>query len=944
MGGVVRSVMIRMGMDVSGVAAGATVAKREIAGVATTAQRAQRSFDFDRANTMVGRTARNVAIGGAAILGVMEVANYRFDKSMSRVDAATHASTAEMGKFRKAAIQAGADTSFSASEAADGITELAKAGVTARDILGGGLKGALGLAAAGELGVGESAEYMATALTQFHLPGTQAAHVADLLAAGAGKAQGEVSDMALALSYAGVPAAQLGVSIEETAGSIALLARNGIIGDRAGTSLRGILSSLTSPSQIAAKTMRQLGIEVFDASGNFKGMDGLAQELHTSLSGLTQAERANALGKIFGNQQLGAANVLYQAGAKGVREWTRNVNDAGYAQDTARRKLNNLAGDIEYLKGDLDSLFLQRGAGAQQGLRDLVQGVDHLVVKFSKLPDHVQSGVVKMIAFGTAASAALFVVSKIVGAARNVGSLFRAGRGLTAAAGIASASRVQPVFVTNWQGMAAAGAAGSSGAGVAGGAAAGAAVGRAGAARMILGRVAITAASVVLAGQVAKGILGGLEGLLPQNKPDSGLFKDFAQSGGSGIMGQIKSRNSLDRSLEHVLALKGGGGLQGFGIKSNANLGKLFGMGDIFDDDVKRVKDLDTAMANLKVPSDRLGAFRFAMHESGLSAEELRKVLPKTAAAMDGVTNKTRQGSSAFRAANGILNSTVRQQQRYNAVLKTVPKHIRSYVSTPGAVHSLGEMRRLTSQYKLTPRQVRTIMRLQGFSETQIKIFQNRRAYQSLPKQVRTALRADTVKSMADVRALQRRYYLTPKQLRTLVQLAGVPSARAALQSYYGMTTRIPRSITTTLFVQRRGGFGTAGGVHLRASGGPVEAELGQSRGPKDDSILAALSHREWVQPVASRDYYGDDFMEAVRTRRYPRALARGFGEGGSPSGPVFTRAPAYNVAGAQSLAGLRITGTLHSEWGPVQVEGMIDDAIGGADDMAGMRRRAGAG
>jgi TP901 family phage tail tape measure protein len=176
----------------------------------------------------VGRGARNVAIGGALALGVIEKANYSFDKSMSRVDAATHASASTLKELRDAAVEAGAKTVYSSSEAADGITELAKAGVSARDILKGGLTGALSLASAGELSVADSASYMATALTQFQLPGTKATHVADLLAAGAGKAQGEVSDMALALNYAGVPAAQLGVSIEQTAGTIALLAKNGI--------------------------------------------------------------------------------------------------------------------------------------------------------------------------------------------------------------------------------------------------------------------------------------------------------------------------------------------------------------------------------------------------------------------------------------------------------------------------------------------------------------------------------------------------------------------------------------------------------------------------------------------------------------------------------------------------------------------------------------------
>src|SRR5690606_9186339 len=109
--------------------------------------------------------------------------------------------TAEnMNLLREAALEAGKRTAFSATEAADAITELAKAGVSTADILEGGLNAALDLAAAASIEAGEAAEYISSALTQFGLKGKDASHVADLLAAGAGKAQGEVSDMGYALA------------------------------------------------------------------------------------------------------------------------------------------------------------------------------------------------------------------------------------------------------------------------------------------------------------------------------------------------------------------------------------------------------------------------------------------------------------------------------------------------------------------------------------------------------------------------------------------------------------------------------------------------------------------------------------------------------------------------------------------------------------------------
>jgi TP901 family phage tail tape measure protein len=147
-----------------------------------------------------------MGLGLAAGFGYAVKAAADFDKQMSAVSAATHANTQDMAALRAAALQAGKDTAYSATEAAQGITELSKAGVSTADVLGGGLKGALSLAAAGQMDVGEAAETAASAMTQFKLSGNQVPHVADLLAAAAGKAQGSVHDMGMALNQAGLVA------------------------------------------------------------------------------------------------------------------------------------------------------------------------------------------------------------------------------------------------------------------------------------------------------------------------------------------------------------------------------------------------------------------------------------------------------------------------------------------------------------------------------------------------------------------------------------------------------------------------------------------------------------------------------------------------------------------------------------------------------------------
>ncbi|QCR39672.1 phage tail tape measure protein [Microbacterium sp. SGAir0570] len=345
-----------------------------------------------------------LGFGAAAAAGVaLAVSRFaEFDQQMSNVQAATHETSANMDLLRSAAIEAGSSTVYSASEAAGAVEELAKAGVSTADVLAGALSGSLDLAAAGELGVARAAEITSTALNQFGLSGDQASHVADVLAAGAGKAMGSVEDLANGLKFVGPVAAAMGVSLEETTGVLAMFAQQGIIGEQAGTSLRGVLSSLTSPSAQARKEIERLGLTIYDSQGNFLGLENAAGELSEAYTNMDGASRDASLGIIFGRETVTAATALYRAGAKGVDEWTAAVDDSGYAAKTARDRLDNLAGDLEALSGAMDAALIQTGSGANDALRELVQSLTGLVDMYNDLPEPVQQAVLA-IGGGTAA-------------------------------------------------------------------------------------------------------------------------------------------------------------------------------------------------------------------------------------------------------------------------------------------------------------------------------------------------------------------------------------------------------------------------------------------------------------------------------------------------------------------------------------------------------------
>lgn len=341
-----------------------------------------------------GMTAAGLAVAAFGVAAVKMAAD--FDQQMSTVQANTGATSAQMDQLRAAAIEAGASTVYSASDSADAINDLGKAGMSVTDILTGGLSGALNLAASDGMAVGDAAEYMANALSMFHLKGSQASQVADTLAAGAGKAVGNVSDFGEALNNCGAQANSFGMNVQETTGVLALFAQNGTIGAEAGTQLNSMLMKLAAPSAEASNTMKELGISAYDAQHHFVGMANFAGQLQKAEKGLTDEQRNQANATIFGSYAIKAANYLYEAGESGVNKWTKAVSESGYAAEQAAAKNNNLKGDLENLSGSMESLMISVGEGAQGPLRKMVQGLDTLVDSFAGLSSGVQQTLVVM--------------------------------------------------------------------------------------------------------------------------------------------------------------------------------------------------------------------------------------------------------------------------------------------------------------------------------------------------------------------------------------------------------------------------------------------------------------------------------------------------------------------------------------------------------------------
>ena len=365
-----------------------------------------------------GLAAAGMAAGALGVAAIKTASD--FDASMSGVQSATRASASEMDLLRQAAIQAGADTIYGATDAAGAIEELGKAGISTTDILNGGLIGALNLAASDGMEVADAAGYMSTALTQFNLSGADATRVADTLAAGAGKALGSVSDMGEALNNSGAMAHSFGLGLEETVGVLAAFASQGQIGAEGGTLLSSVLNNLTAQTEKQKEAMKEYGITLYDQEGNFVGMASLAGQLQDKLGGLTREQRNAAIAAMFDSYARKGVLALYQEGAQGIQEWTDAVSDSGYAAEMASARTDNLQGDMEQLSGSFETLLINLGEGGQGPLRSLVQTLDTLVDAFSSLPAPVQQTIV----LGVAAVGGFTALHKALGPLNSSASSF----------------------------------------------------------------------------------------------------------------------------------------------------------------------------------------------------------------------------------------------------------------------------------------------------------------------------------------------------------------------------------------------------------------------------------------------------------------------------------------------------------------------------------------
>ncbi|MGX9669922.1 phage tail tape measure protein [Mycobacterium sp. HM-7] len=313
-------------------------------------------------------------------------------RTMNTFTAVTGASADELKKAGDAARALGNDVSLpatSANDAAAAMTELAKGGFTVQQAMDAA-KGSLQLAAAAGISATDAATIQSQALQAFGLDAKEAGKMSDTLANAANASSAEITDVAYALQASGTVANQFGLSAQDTAAAIALLANNGIKGSDAGTLLKSSLLALTDQGKPAQAAIKELGLAVYDAQGRFVGLHSLYGQLGEAAKRMTQEDYQAATAVLFGSDAMRIAGVAAKDGSASYDRMRVAIERQGAAADVAAAKTQGLPGAWERFKNTVESLQLQAYDKLEGPLTKVIDGVSHVPDKLSELAQNPQ--------------------------------------------------------------------------------------------------------------------------------------------------------------------------------------------------------------------------------------------------------------------------------------------------------------------------------------------------------------------------------------------------------------------------------------------------------------------------------------------------------------------------------------------------------------------------
>jgi TP901 family phage tail tape measure protein len=381
-----------------------------------------RMTGLSNAMVAVGSTLTKSVSVPLATIGAMALKTTAdFDAGMSEVKAISGATGTEFKQLETKAIQMGAKTKYSATEAASAFKYMAMAGWDTNDMLSG-ISGVMNLAAASGEDLATTSDIVTDALTAFGLSAKDSSHFADILAQASSRSNTNVGLMGETFKYVAPVAGALGYSAEDCAVAIGLMANSGIKASQAGTALRSLFTRLAKPTDTVAAAMEKYNITLTDANGNMKPLSTLMSEMRDRFSGLSEAQKANLAATLAGQEGMSGLLAIVNSSDDDFKNLTDSINNAdGASERMAKTMQDNLKGSFTIFKSTVESAAISIGKKLTPEVRKFVDTGTNLVKKFNDMSDAEKTNVVNIGKMATVIPLATLAGGKLLGSMLNLG-------------------------------------------------------------------------------------------------------------------------------------------------------------------------------------------------------------------------------------------------------------------------------------------------------------------------------------------------------------------------------------------------------------------------------------------------------------------------------------------------------------------------------------------
>ncbi len=390
-----------------------------------------------------------------------------FDASMSNVYglmSSLNLTQMQMDALRDTAREMGATTKFSASEAADAMGYMALAGWDDAQVIAG-IPGVLNLAAAANMDLAKASDIVTDTMTPFGLAAERAGEAADVFAYAQANSNTTVEGLGEAMKYAAPTADAFGMSLQDTAAAMGVLANAGIKGSQGGTTLNAMLRDMKKNADNGRIAIGKTKVALTNADGSYRSYAAIIRDIDKATSSMTASQRDAALGAIFGDESLKGILATLKQGPDALDDMTAGLYACGgAAADMAATMGDNLKGDLAILESGAQEMAIALSDWLMPAARGVVQGVTDLIGKFNALDDGTKNTIFRIGAMAAAAGPLLLSGGKVLTLLSGVNPLV-VGLGAAAVLAYTHSDALQGMVAKLGDGVTAFGAALESGAG-----------------------------------------------------------------------------------------------------------------------------------------------------------------------------------------------------------------------------------------------------------------------------------------------------------------------------------------------------------------------------------------------------------------------------------------------------------------------------------------------